>query len=247
MAGLGRIWAAADWPCGWTVLHVAETGSTNADLLAAYERGLVSDRTALVTDHQTAGRGRLDRRWEAPPGANLLVSMLFEEVPDVPAELTQRVGLAAVAAARGQNDGRPGRSFGLKWPNDVLVDDRKLGGILAQRAAAGGVVVGLGLNLAWAPPGAGRLGPHVRPATTLAALLVAFDSLGDDVHEAYREALVTLGRTVSVELPDGRTVVGRAVDVDPHGRLVVRDDDGVTSVFDVGDVVHARPDPRPPD
>src|SRR5690606_25135064 len=83
-----------DWPPGWLVTSVAETGSTNADLLAAAATG-APDRTVLVTDHQTGGRGRLDRRWDAPPGTNLLVSILFRSVPRFPADLTHRVGLAA--------------------------------------------------------------------------------------------------------------------------------------------------------
>src|SRR5689334_20618817 len=83
---------------GWTVEHVAETGSTNADLLAT--AAARPDRSVLVAAHQTAGRGRLDRRWEAPAGANLLVSILFHDVPPHPGELTRRVALAAVAASR---------------------------------------------------------------------------------------------------------------------------------------------------
>ena len=78
---------------GWTVEHVAETGSTNADLLATAAQR--PDRSVLVAAHQTAGRGRLDRRWDAPPGANLLVSILFHDVPAQPSELTRRVALAA--------------------------------------------------------------------------------------------------------------------------------------------------------
>src|SRR5680860_1148352 len=88
-----------EWPSGWLVEHVAETGSTNADLIAAAAAG-APNRTVRFTDHQTAGRGRLDRVWTAPPGANLLVSMLFRAVPDHPGDLTRRVGLAAVDAAR---------------------------------------------------------------------------------------------------------------------------------------------------
>ena len=73
------------WPAGWTVRHVAETGSTNADLLGALEDGSASHRHVLVADHQTAGRGRLDRTWEAPPGVNLLVSLAFTHVGDTEA------------------------------------------------------------------------------------------------------------------------------------------------------------------
>ena len=116
--------------------EVAETGSTNADLLALCST--LPDRTVLRADHQTAGRGRLDRRWDAPPGSNLLVSLLFREVPADPGELMRRVALAAVDAPCARSSAGSAAS---KWPNDVLLDGRKLAGILAQRAADGSVVV----------------------------------------------------------------------------------------------------------
>jgi BirA family transcriptional regulator, biotin operon repressor / biotin---[acetyl-CoA-carboxylase] ligase len=220
------------WPAGWTVERVAATGSTNADLLAT--AAARPDRSVLVADHQTAGRGRLDRRWDAPPGTNLLVSLLFHDVPAHQGELTRRVGLAAVDACRQS----AGVSATLKWPNDVLVGDRKLAGILAERRAAT-VVVGLGLNVGWAPPGAARLGPDVDPLDVLSALLVAFDRLPADVTARYRQTLATLGRRVRIELVDG-VVNGTATDVDPDGRLVVVDSCAMTHRIDVGDVIHLR-------
>jgi BirA family biotin operon repressor/biotin-[acetyl-CoA-carboxylase] ligase len=220
------------WPAGWTVEHVAATGSTNADLLAT--AAARPDRSVLVADHQTAGRGRLDRRWDAPPGTNLLVSLLFHDVPAHQGELTRRVGLAAVDACRQS----AGVSAALKWPNDVLVGDRKLAGILAERREAT-VVVGLGLNVGWAPPGAARLGPDVDPLDVLSALLVAFDRLPADVTARYRQTLATLGRRVRIELVDG-VLDGTAIDVDADGRLVVVDSCAMTHRIDVGDVVHLR-------
>ncbi|MEX2628167.1 MAG: biotin--[acetyl-CoA-carboxylase] ligase [Ilumatobacteraceae bacterium] len=249
--GTGRsIWDVRDrsgeWPAGWHVRHVEVTGSTNTDLLAAAASG-APDRTVLAADHQTAGRGRLDRRWEAPPGANLLVSLLFRDVPETPGELVQRTALAAAEACRRV----AGADVWLKWPNDLLLDGRKLAGILSQRApgdpgsgARGGpVVVGLGLNVGWAPEGGARLGAAVSRAAVLRALLEAHDELPDDHHELvgrYRDRLDTLGRRVRVEIPDGE-VVGRAIDVTDDGRLVVLDGCGVTHRLDVGDVVHVRP------
>lgn len=226
---------------------VIETGSTNADLLAAASHG-APDRSVLVAGHQTAGRGRLDRRWAAPPGSNLLVSLLFRTVPDPPGELVQRVALAAADACRSV----AAADVSLKWPNDLLFGGRKLGGILAQLAAAGEaappvLVVGLGLNVGWAPEGAARLGDDTTPPEVLRALLAAFDALPadrDQLHERYRERLDTLGRRVRVELADG-DVTGRAVDVTVDGRLVVLDECGVTHRFDVGDVVHLRPGAGP--
>ncbi len=225
-------WRRQPCPPGWTAWHVAETGSTNADVLAAAAAG-APDRTVLVADHQTAGRGRLDRRWDAPPGANLLVSMLFREVPSPVVELTHRVGLAVVDAV----GDLASVTATLKWPNDVLVDGRKLAGILAQRAPDGPVVVGLGLNVGWAPGGAAALGAPATPGVVLAAVLAAYDALPADVSERYRRALSTLGAAVRVELP-GTSFEGRAVDIDADGRLLVLDACAVTHRVDAGDVVH---------
>ena len=245
MSSVGDIWRAAAWPDGWTVHHVAETASTNTDLLAALESGVVGDRAVLVADHQTAGRGRLDRRWDAPPGTNLLVSIAVAPAPVVASEVTQRVGLAALAAARSV---RPRATLGLKWPNDVLLDGAKLAGVLAQRSSrVDGVVVGLGLNIGWAPEGAARLGDAgdtVAPAEVLRRVLVEYDRLPSDLAAAYRAALSTLGRRVRIDLPDGGDAVGVATDLDRSGRLVVTCDDGRMATFDVGDVVHLRDDPR---
>jgi BirA family transcriptional regulator, biotin operon repressor / biotin---[acetyl-CoA-carboxylase] ligase len=217
----------------WHVWRVDETGSTNTDLLDAAAAG-APDRTVLATAHQTAGRGRLDRRWEAPPGTNLLVSLLLRAVPEPASDLTRRVGLAAVDAARDV----AGADVRLKWPNDLLLDGRKLAGILAQRSPDGPVVVGIGCNVGWAPDGAACLhevDPGVSVDDLLRALLAAYDRLPDDIHARYVEALDTLGRSVRCELPHD-TIEGRAVDVERDGRLVVLDACAVTHRIDAGDV-----------
>jgi BirA family biotin operon repressor/biotin-[acetyl-CoA-carboxylase] ligase len=227
--------AAADrlaWPPGWHVRRIAETGSTNADLLAD---AAAVDRTVLVADHQTAGRGRLDRIWEAPPGTNLLVSVLFRVLPDDSGELMRRMGVAVVDAVR--SIGVVGAA--LKWPNDVLLDDRKLAGLLAQQGSDGRVVVGIGLNVGWSPAGAADLGGIVEPIDMLTRLLVAYDALPADLHERYRSALGTLGRRVRVELPSGE-IVGTAVDIEADGRLIVVDECAMSHRLAVGDVVHLR-------
>ena len=164
------------------------------------------------------------------------MSLLFHEVPDHPGELTRRVALAACDAVAQV----AGVSADLKWPNDILVGDAKLAGILAQRHAAGPVVVGIGLNVGWAPEGAARLGDGVAPADVLAALLAAYDALPGEIAGRYRERLVTLGRAVRVHRPGDEVLDGRAVDVEPDGRLVVIDTCGVTHRFDAGDVIHLR-------
>jgi BirA family biotin operon repressor/biotin-[acetyl-CoA-carboxylase] ligase len=229
----------------WNVQVVEETGSTNADLLAAAASG-APDRTVLRALHQTAGRGRLGRVWEAPPGANLLVSFLFRTGLDHPHRITHRLAVAAAVACERVS----GAQVGLKWPNDLLLGGEKLGGILTQVGGTGGrveyVVPGLGLNVRWAPPGAACLGPMVDPAAVLEAILLALDELGDDHDAEYRRRLVTLGQRVRVELMNGE-LLGTAIDVLTDGRLVVRPDDASPDGIDVvavdtGDVVHLRPD-----
>lgn len=240
----------------WTsVTVVDETGSTNADLLTG--AGAV-EGAVLVAESQTAGRGRLGRSWVSPPRAALTFSVLLR-----PEAAASRLGwlplLAGVAVATAVRSAT-GTQAQLKWPNDVLVGDRKLGGILAERAPEGDVVVGIGVNVSTIetelpPPGPGSL-----PATSLAlegapsvardALLIETLSALDRLYAAfrlqappvkeYRQLCATLGRNVRVELPGTGILTGLAEDVDDDGRLLVRDHDGELVAVAAGDVVHLR-------
>jgi len=246
--------SATDGPA-WSVTRVAETGSTNDDLAVAARQG-APDRTVLVTDHQTAGRGRLGRRWEAPPGANLLVSVLVRPAAATATARLHGVTQAMALAARQACADVAGFTPVLKWPNDLLVDDRKLAGILAEAVADEGrvsvVIVGMGLNVGWpeAPTGdavsaaavAGR--PLDRDALLEAVLghlesrLVQWEHDPDTLRDDYRAALATIGRQVRVETPSA-VLEGVAVDVLPGGELVV-DSAGTRHEIGVGDVIHLR-------
>ena len=234
----------------WHVTSVAETGSTNADLLSQGAAG-APDRSVLRAEYQSAGRGRLDRTWEAPRGVNLLVSLLFREVPARLHVLTQVVALAATQVARDC-----GVEAVLKWPNDILVGTQKLAGILAQAAPVGPdgkipfVVVGIGCNLGWAPPDAACLATSgwsrkVTPDEFLHEMLPVIDRLlamnEDDMNAEYVANLATIGSRVRVEMPNGEDIIGRAMSVELDGRLVVLDDCAVTHRIDTADVVHLRP------
>jgi BirA family biotin operon repressor/biotin-[acetyl-CoA-carboxylase] ligase len=197
-----------------------ETGSTNTEAVAAARAG-AADGLVVVADHQTAGRGRLDRRWEAPPGSALLCSILLRPV-DLPASrrhlVTAAVGLAAREACAAVGAPFPD----LKWPND------------------------LGCNVAAAPPGAACLedlvGAPVGREELLAALLGGLDRRLDrwaDVAAEYRATCATLGRRVRIETVSGSSE-GEAVAIDDDGALVVHFADGVRAVH-AGDVVHVRP------
>jgi BirA family biotin operon repressor/biotin-[acetyl-CoA-carboxylase] ligase len=137
------------------VRAVAETGSSNADLLAAAGAG-AAEGTVLVAEAQTAGRGRLGRRWASPPRAGLTFSVLLRP-GGVPAALLGWLPLLAGVAAAASVRAVAAVDATLKWPNDVLVGERKLGGILAERTGTA-VVVGIGINVWQAradlPPGA---------------------------------------------------------------------------------------------
>jgi BirA family transcriptional regulator, biotin operon repressor / biotin---[acetyl-CoA-carboxylase] ligase len=272
---------------------VDQTGSTNADLLAAARSGAAAG-TVLVAEEQTAGRGRLDRTWQSEPGASLTFSVLLRP-SGVPAAsrgwLPLLAGVATGSALRSQT----GLAISLKWPNDVLAGEAagagadgaaagggsvgggsvggdaagtraggpggKLAGILAEQAGDA-VVVGIGLNVSSTeselPAG---------PATSLSlagaanpdrqAILVALltelerwylrwsggprpgDAEACGLRASYLQWCATIGRDVRVEMPGGKTLTGRAGDVDDFGRLLVTAGDGEHAVS-AGDVVHVR-------
>jgi BirA family transcriptional regulator, biotin operon repressor / biotin---[acetyl-CoA-carboxylase] ligase len=221
----------------WRIHRVATTGSTNDDLMALGVAGAASG-TVVVADHQTAGRGRLDRQWEDRAGTALLVSILLR-TPD-PQVSTRQVAVAAARACERLGAVR----VRVKWPNDLVVDDAKLAGILSQVGVVDGeiafVVVGVGVNLQWAPDGAVALGDVSRDRL-LDALLHEFDAVvatDDGGLGEYLERSATIGTTVRVSLPS-ETIIGRATAIDAEGRLLVATSEGVR-VMTTGDVIHLR-------
>lgn len=234
---------------------LAEAGSTNAELRERAADAVGWPHLSVVlTDNQTAGRGRLDRTWTTPAGASLAISVLLRNLP---ASMESRgwipllAGAAMVDAVAAQ---LPGRRVGVKWPNDVLVDGRKICGILAE-SADGAIVVGSGVNTAMT---AEQL--PVITATSFAALGATLDEdrlLTDylstldqllltlaaegpsSLHAVVTERCVTLGEQVNVSLPDGSALHGRATRLELDGRLVIADG-SVEHVIHAGDIVHAR-------
>jgi BirA family biotin operon repressor/biotin-[acetyl-CoA-carboxylase] ligase len=249
---------------------VARDAATGADA-AAWPHGSV-----IVTDDQTQGRGRLGRTWLAPTGKTLAISVLLRPGDRVPADAygwipllagvamteTVRAAVAAASVDRGgEDDGSGGVEVELKWPNDVLVSDYKVCGILSELVGPGTVVVGAGLNL--------TLDEHDLPTLNSTSLLlvtrrrpdadaVLSDYLGrllelvdgfiaaggDAVASGAARRLVavcgTLGQEVRVELPGGDQLLGVAEAVAPDGRLMVRDENGEVQAVAAGDVTHLR-------
>ncbi|HEY2203523.1 MAG TPA: biotin--[acetyl-CoA-carboxylase] ligase [Pseudonocardia sp.] len=262
---------------------VARTGSTNADLLArartsagppsapapdrpvpdrAVPDRAVPDRTVLVAEAQDAGRGRLDRRWESPPGAGLTFSVLLRPVGVPPARLGWLPLLAGLSLVRTVRE-LTGLAAVLKWPNDLLVGPReaKCAGLLAEVAGPDAVVLGIGLNVRTRPDqlpagvDATSLlaeGADVSRHDVLVALLrrlladeAAWRAHGGDpgavgLPDAYRAVCATVGAEVRIDAPGGRSTHATAVDVDGEGRLVVRGPGGDTRAVAAGDVVHVR-------
>ncbi|RJL33568.1 biotin--[acetyl-CoA-carboxylase] ligase [Bailinhaonella thermotolerans] len=242
----------------WTRVSVVDrTGSTNSDLAAAVRTGAL-EGTVLVAESQLSGRGRLGRAWTAPPRSGLTFSFVLRPrvSPSRFGWLPLLMGVASASAVRrlAEVDVR------LKWPNDLMIGERKLAGVLAERYDDA-VVVGMGLNVSLR---ADEL-PTER-ATSLAvaeaacvdrdpllrAILREFaehyaewqaaegDPDGSGLRAAYLAASATVGQEVRVELPGERMLTGVATGVDEWGRLLVHDG-RETHPLSAGDVVHVRP------
>jgi len=244
----------------WRQLDVlAETGSTNADLLARAEAGADIDGSVLLAEYQSAGRGRHGRQWTAPPRTQvaLSVGVAGGSVPRTGwgwLPLATGVAVADALAALGVE-------VGLKWPNDVLAGEGKLAGILAEVASPAPVIVlGLGLNVTLtaeeAPDpvatsllmlGSSAAGDRTtlvrRILRELAVRVDAWRTAGgaDPALVAdYQRYSVTLGSRVRASMPGDREVVGVARAVDETGRLCV-DTGGQTVTISAGDITHLRP------
>lgn len=242
---------------------VTETGSTNSDLAAQARHGGAAG-TVLITDYQSAGRGRQGRSWTAPAGSGIAMSILVRPDGIDPPRWTWLSLLAGLAVADGVRRAANLPAV-LKWPNDVLIAGRKLCGILSERVDTSqgpACVVGIGINVSLDDhqlpvPSATSLAIAARehggvlPSRTavIATVLAAFELLygrweaqqGDDASLAasYAERCDTIGRQVRVELSGQRSVEGIADRIDGDGRLVIRTTSG-SAVYGAGDVVHLQ-------
>jgi BirA family biotin operon repressor/biotin-[acetyl-CoA-carboxylase] ligase len=245
------------WAGSWVIRRFAEIDSTNTYVLDQARQGAAEGLVA-VAQHQTAGRGRLDRRWESPPEANLLASVLLR--PGCEADdLHLCSGAVALAAADACAEAG-GVDPVLKWPNDLLVGGSKLAGVLAEADFEGsrlrGVVVGIGVNVGWPGPAeAGGTCLDDAPGTAepvdkevlLELMLEGLarrrplldeeagrNTLADEV----RRRCATLGQRVRVILPN-EEITGAASAIDDAGHLVVETETG-RRLVSAGDVVHLR-------
>jgi BirA family biotin operon repressor/biotin-[acetyl-CoA-carboxylase] ligase len=243
-------------PGPWTSVRVVDSvGSTNAEVAATARAGGESG-AVLIAESQTAGRGRLDRLWTAPARSGLTFSVLLRPAAVAASSWGWFPLLAGVAVA-GALGPLTEIDVGLKWPNDVLVGDRKLAGILAERVDDA-LVLGVGINVSLRAdelpvPTATSLQLEGSAVVDRMPVLLAVlrsmgrlygefaDASGDadasGLRSSYRGLSSTLGGPVRAELPGGRVVTGTAVDIDESGRLVLQTPDG-TEPIGAGDVVH---------
>lgn len=242
-------------PIIWRVEHFDEIDSTNTYLSARAKEGALEGAVAL-TDFQSSGRGRLDRVWQSPPRTSLLCSILLR--PQLGADRLQLVVASVALAARAALVRLSGVRPQLKWPNDLVVGENKLAGVLAEvieTSSGFAVVVGLGVNLTYQGP-VGTLstsvllesGVTIAPRALLDHVLEELESRrsqldSDDgqreLRREYEGALATIGKFVRVETL-GDSFVGQATGVDEAGRLLVVAE-GTVRAFAMGDVVHVRP------
>ncbi len=242
--------AVASLALGHPLIYHQAITSTNTEAMTLARAG-AAEGTLVTTDDQTAGRGRMGRAWMALPNEQLALSLLL--YPSFPPHyLVMASALAVAEAIEAATELRPG----IKWPNDVLVEGRKVCGILIETSAAI-AVLGIGINvngsLAGHPELAARaitladaLGHPVAREPLLIELLHRLDGLyatlqrgGEQarrqLREAWRARLVTLGQHVIVQQV-GHALAGTATDVDESGALILRADDGTRQTINWGDV-----------
>lgn len=237
--------------------NLQETGSTNRDLL---ERAAsVDEFHVLATNFQTAGRGRMDRRWEAEPGSSVMASILLRP------KFADAEGIGWLSLLGALAISKALESFGVsskvKWPNDVLIEGKKVSGILAEASAdLSTVVLGFGINVSQsqselpvetATSLSLATGKQVDRDELLAKVIQNIISLYGDLassegnaeaaglRQALLECSATVGQQVSVDFPDNSKAFGLAKDIDSAGRLVIQTSSETLSVS-AGDVLHLR-------
>lgn len=245
--------------------YVPETGSTNADLIADYSN--LADFSVLVAGFQSAGKGRAGRSWVAPAGSSLFVSVLLKPQGLPATKFSWLPLLAGLAMTRAVQEFLPNKEVRLKWPNDVLVGEQKISGVLSELVPSlSGVVIGAGLNLkqqsgelpvetatSLAIEGASKINPDAVLAKYLGELKKLYQDFvahgGDAVACGLRQQVIascsTLDRQgnsrVRAILPNDQELLGNAVGIDDTGRLIIQPQDGSElKPIAAGDIVHLR-------
>ena len=236
------------------IRYFESIGSTNDEALA-WAATDTPDLSLIVADEQTAGRGRLDRKWFTPKDTALAFSLILRPTAEEKPFITRIVGLAALSVANSLRSRGPVAE--IKWPNDILIMGRKVSGILIESVWSGedvdGVVIGIGVNvLKDSVPPADTL---FFPATSLEAelesapermeilrdILATFIELRphmvtDELIAQWESLLALRGELVQVESADSPAIVGHVVGLETDGSLRLRNEHGETITVRFGDV-----------
>jgi BirA family biotin operon repressor/biotin-[acetyl-CoA-carboxylase] ligase len=228
--------------------YVESIDSTNAEL--ARQHDSLGDFSVLIAGEQTAGQGRSGRGWVSMPGSSISISFLLR-----PSNI-QVSSIVTLLAAASTHQALvhlfPGIAFSIKWPNDILIGERKLSGILAQRNQDGSVVCGIGINLSpqsQAPDTATALSDYVSTdfdevtSAVLASMKANWELLqssqgGNWLIDYLRRNCSTLGSEVRAELASGESIVGTATKITADGHLVIQSEEEQTVA--AADVWHLR-------
>lgn len=238
---------------GQEIVYLEKVGSTNEVAKGLVDKG-APEGTLVIAEEQTTGRGRRGRRWVAPAGTSLLFSLLL--YPDLTLEEVPRLTMVASLAAAEAIESVTGLPVRFKWPNDILIRDKKAGGVLTEVGVTGErldyVVVGVGLNVNWDPSEvvelAGKatslseeLGREVSRLDLLQRLLLHMEKgylrlqEGYSPHQVFTSRLANLGHKAKVVTPEGE-VEGVVEGVDAQGALLLRKDDGTRVRVTMGEV-----------
>lgn len=238
---------------GQKIVYFESIGSTNEAAKELVDKG-APEGMLVIAEEQTAGKGRLGRRWVAPTGTSLLFSLLL--YPDLTLEQVPRLTMLASLAAAEAIESVTGLPVRFKWPNDILIRGRKAGGVLTEVGVTGDgldyVVVGMGLNVNWNPSQmpelAGKatslseeLGRKVSRLELLQRLLIHMErgylrlQEGYLPHKVFTSRLANVGEKVEVVLPGGKEE-GFMEGVDAEGALLLRKEDGTKARVIMGEV-----------
>jgi BirA family biotin operon repressor/biotin-[acetyl-CoA-carboxylase] ligase len=243
---------------GKELIYFESTNSTNLQASLLGKKGC-ENGTLVITDRQTQGKGRVGREWISPSNSNLYFSILLR--PSIAPQMASWIPLVAgVALAKGIN-AYTGLSPRIKWPNDLLINEKKAGGILIELHIEGDkishLVLGIGINVNMthfpeeiAPIATSlkkELGHPIHREPLLAQLLEELEKELEGFYQAgpdktardWKALSDTIGKEVSVTLGN-QTIKGKAVDLDPHGGLILKKSDGTITTILTGDVVHLR-------
>lgn len=234
------------------VLHLPQATSTN-DAAKKWAKEGAPDGAVVIADHQTAGRGRLGRSWHSPPGVNLYLSRIYRDRFD----LLPLLGALATREAV-QSFLPPDLNAAIKWPNDILVGEYKIAGILCELFDEAAVIgIGINVNVTEFPKDLRRPASSLRllsgseqdrdaVLTTVLDRLDYWESNPGEVIDVFTDHCITLGRQVKVSVPGREILTGIAERLNETGALIIEDESGEIHCIEAGDVDMLDSDGRDP-